>query len=118
MPNPVVHFEIQSNDPGKCQKFFGDLFGWHIDTSNPMNYGIVDTHDEGINGGIGDTMGGPNRVTIYAQVDDVDAYLKKAESLGGKTIVPRTVVPATVTFGLLADPEGNVVGIVEAEMPS
>ena len=76
MPNPVVHFEIQSNDPERCQKFFSDLFGWHIDTNNPMGYGFVDTHaeGEGINGGIGGAEGGSNRVTFYTQVDDVDAY--------------------------------------------
>ena len=31
-------------------------------------------------------------VTVY--VDDPDAYLKKIEKMGGKTIVPVTVVPA------------------------
>ena len=46
MPNPVVHFEVQSADAAKAQKFYGDLFGWHIDASNPMNYGMVDTHSE------------------------------------------------------------------------
>ncbi len=120
MPNPVVHFEIQSNDPERCQKFFTDLFGWHIDTNNPMGYGFVDTHaeGEGINGGIGGAEGGSNRVTFYTQVDYVDAYLKKAGSLGGKTIMPRTVIPQTITLGIFADPEGNVVGLVEAETPS
>ena len=118
MPNPVIHFEIRSNDPAKCQKFLGDLFDWPIDTNNPMGYGFVDTHAEGINGGIGGTEGGPNRGTFYTQVDDVDAYLKKAEGLGGKTILPRTVIPQTITLGLFADPEGNVLGLVEAETPS
>ena len=42
MPNPVVHFEVSSADAEKAQKFYGDLFGWHIDANNPMNYGMVD----------------------------------------------------------------------------
>ena len=46
MPNPVVHFEIQSNMAEKLQPFYTDLFGWHIDANNPMNYGMVDTHAE------------------------------------------------------------------------
>jgi len=54
MPNPVVHWEIQSKNATNTQKFLADLFGWHIDANNPMKYGIVDTHDKGINGGIGE----------------------------------------------------------------
>ena len=47
MPNPVVHWEILSEDPGKIQEFYANLFGWHVDTNNPMDYGMVDTHSEG-----------------------------------------------------------------------
>jgi predicted enzyme related to lactoylglutathione lyase len=46
-------------------------------------------------------------------VPDVKAALKKAESLGGKTVVPETEIPNMVTFGLFADPEGNMVGVVK-----
>ena len=50
MPNPVVHFEVLGKDGKKSQEFYTNLFGWHLDADNPMSYGIVDTHDEGING--------------------------------------------------------------------
>ena len=51
MPNPVVHFEIQAKDSKGMQEFYSQLFGWHIDDNNPMDYGMVDTHAEGgING--------------------------------------------------------------------
>ncbi|MDP6403546.1 MAG: VOC family protein, partial [SAR202 cluster bacterium] len=117
MPNPVVHFEIQTKDAVRCQKFFADLFGWHVDANNPMNYGIIDTHDEGINGGIGQTDG-PNMVTFYVQVDDIQAYLDRAESLGGKAILPETVIPDMVTLALFSDIEGNTVGLVKSEQPA
>ena len=111
MPNPVVHFEIQSNQAEKLQKFYADAFGWHVNADNEMNYGVVDTHsDHGIGGGIGPTQGGPNRVTFYIDVDDLQAYLNKIESMGGKTIMPPTELPQ-VTLALFADPEGNVVGL-------
>ena len=114
MPNPVVHWEIQSKQPEKVQEFFAKLFDWHVDASNPMNYGMVDTHAEGgINGGIGPTGGGTNQVTFYVQVDDLQAYLDKAESLGGKTIMPPTEIPGVVTMAMFADPEGNVIGMIK-----
>lgn len=114
MPNPVVHWEIQSKDPKKIQEFYSELFEWHVDSNNPFDYGMVDTHSEGgINGGIGGSNGEPNRVTFYAQVDNLQAYLDKAERLGGKTILPPTEIPDTVTIAMFSDPEGNVIGMIK-----
>ena len=62
MPNPVVHFEIQTQEPEKVQKFLADLCNWHVDADNhPMNYGVVDTHAGGISGGIGPAQSANHR---------------------------------------------------------
>ncbi len=118
---PVVHFEIMGKDARKLQSFYGKLFGWEIQNIEAMNYGLVQAIANGtevgkgsIGGGIGQTEGGaPGYVTVYMQVDDTDAYLKKAESLGGRTIMPTTEIPNMVTFALFKDPEGNIVGLVK-----
>ena len=113
MPNPVVHFEVLGKDGKQSQEFYANLFGWHIDTNNPMNYGMVDTHAEGgINGGVATSDGTP-RVTFYVQVDDINAYLEKVETMGGKTVMPRMVIPDMVTLAQFADPDGNIIGMVE-----
>ena len=56
MPNPVVHWEIMSNDKSKgeeLQRFYSELFGWKIDADNPYSYGVVDTQtDRGIPGAV------------------------------------------------------------------
>ncbi|HVS42954.1 MAG TPA: VOC family protein [Candidatus Dormibacteraeota bacterium] len=115
MGNPVVHFEVIGKDGPALQKFFGDLFGWNVNTDNPMNYGIVDT---GVPGGIGGGIGsGPpehaGHVTFYVGVDDPQAYLEKAEQLGGKAMMgPDEVAPGTV-IALFSDPEGHVIGLVK-----
>ena len=71
MPNPVVHWEIATNNVDKSAEFYSKLFDWHVDSSNPMNYGMVDTHAQGgINGGIGDE-GGRTGVMFYVEVDDL-----------------------------------------------
>ena len=56
-------------------------------------------------------------VTFYVQSDDLEASLKKAESLGGKVVMPVTTIPAMVTLALFADPDGNVVGLVHSDVP-
>ena len=52
-------------------------------------------------------------VTFYVQVVDPYETLKKAESLGGKTVMPPRDVPGGPTMAQLADPEGNVIGLVK-----
>ena len=48
--------------------------------------------------------------TFYVQVDDIPAALAKAESLGGKTVVPAVTIPQG-SFAWFADPDGNTVGL-------
>ena len=115
MPNPVVHFEIMAKgDRNKAQQFYSELFGWHVNPEEAMNYGVVDTHSdgEGIGGGIaGD--GAFTGVTVYVQVDDLQATLDKAEGLGGRTITPPMEIPGVVSLAHFADLEGNVIGLVK-----
>lgn len=115
MPNPIVHFEISGKDPKQLQSFYGSLFDWKVDANNEWNYGMVDTETPGtgIAGGIGGAMDGQSRVTVYTQVPDLQAYLDKAEKLGGKTIMPPTEIPGAVTMAMFTDPEGNVMGMVK-----
>ena len=116
MGNPVVHFEIMTKDGPAAQKWYADLFGWSIDANNPMGYGVVNTqaNDTGIGGGIMSTTDGmPAMLTIYIAFDDRQAYLDKVTSMGGKTVVPVTVIPHMVTFAVFSDPQGNQVGIVK-----
>ena len=116
MPNPIVHWELNADDAKKAKEFYGKLFDWHLDSNNPMDYGMVDTHTErGINGGIHHSADAPKGVTIYVEVEDLQAYLDKAVSLGGKVVMPVTVIPNMVTMAQFADPQGNVVGMVKSE---
>ena len=108
----VVHWEVQAKDPATQQRFFGELFSWEVDTNNPQSYGMVasagkDTIGGGIGGG-----DGQSRVTIYVQVDDINATLAKAEELGARTVMPRTDIGMIVMAQFL-DLEGNVIGLVE-----
>ena len=117
MANPVVHFEVTGKDGKKLQDFYRGIFGWKVDASNPMNYGIVSAEDTGggIGGGISAGDGQTdNLVTVYIAVQDPEATLKKAESAGGKTVMPVTEIPGMVRLAQFADPEGNIIGIIDA----
>ena len=113
----VAWFEVTSDDPGRAQKFYGELFGWTI-TSAPGadGYGIVDTGagEKAIGGGIGASAGpqDPTGVKIYLRVDDLEAYLTRAEQLGGKRVgEPMELPEGWGTVAVLTDPDGNQVGL-------
>ncbi len=110
MPSPVVHFEIGCRDAAKTQQFFSELFGWQMQAAGPAV--MINTgSSSGIQGHISTLGHEPFHYTIfYVQVDDLQAYLNKAQSLGGKTLVPPVEIP-TGTFAWLSDPEGNTVGL-------
>jgi hypothetical protein len=79
-----------------------------------MKYGIVDTGGRpgGINGGVDPARDGSKRVSRYAQVEDLQATLERAEHLGGKTILPPTEVPGGPKLAMFADPAGNITGLL------
>lgn len=116
MGNAVVHFEVIGTDTEQLNKFYGELFGWHVEHMPEMNYGAVDTHaGTGINGGLGTSQDGAQFVTFYIEVDDIDAVLAKIEKAGGKTIQPKMEIPNVVTFAQFSDPAGNRIGLVKNE---
>jgi len=116
MGQPVAFFEVISKDAGRAQKFYAGLFGWQVAADPAMGgYGLVDTGagEDAIGGGIGpSTEPGDAGVKIYMRVDDLDDYLDRAERLGGKKLVPPADLPGGYgRFAVLADPDGNPVGL-------
>jgi hypothetical protein len=118
MPNGVTHFEIMSKDGKKLTQFYSKLFGWEIQWSKEIKYGIVKAQDKGIGGGIGTKeKKGKWGVTFYVDVDDVDAYLAKAKKMRAKVIVPKTTIPGMVEFAVFKDPQGNIIGLAKNLAP-
>jgi predicted enzyme related to lactoylglutathione lyase len=108
MAHPVVHFEIGCKDSKKTQEFYKSLFGWNITEAGPA--AMIDASG-GPTGHISALDHEPHHYTIfYVQVEDVQAYLDRAQKLGAKTLVAPVPIP-TGTFAWLQDPEGNTVGL-------
>jgi uncharacterized protein len=114
MPHPVIWFEVLGKDGEALSRFYGDLFDWKIDPT-PQNYFMATPEGERPSAGIGsDPSGGPGHVTFYAEADDLQEMLDKAESLGGKTVMPPTEPMEGTQIALFADPEGHVIGLVNS----
>lgn len=117
MAHPVVWFEILGQDSLALQAFYRELFGWiPKDEPGPPPYRQYGPpNGQGIPGGIGQPYLGVDRpwVTFYVSTPDVAASLQRAVGLGGKVVIERTALP-DVTLGVFEDPDGHVVGLVEA----
>ena len=115
MGNPVTFFEVVGRDAEALQSFYGDAFGWEMRPSIP-NYAMAHPGGEGgINGGVGASPeGGQGHVTFYVEVPDLEAALIKIEGLGGSRVMGPTDIPEGPSIAMFADPEGHVVGLLEA----
>src|SRR5216683_6988846 len=118
MGQPVEFFEVISPDAERAQKFYAELFGWQVTADPAMGgYALVDTGagEGAIGGGIGPAAAGAGEgagVKIYMRVDNLDAYLDRAEQLGGQRLVPPTDLPGDFgKFAIFTDPDGNQVGL-------
>ena len=109
MGNPVVHFEVIGKDAAALQRFYGDAFGWKIEPAGPSYAMAIPGTEGAINGGIGSP-----HVTFYVEVASLDDALATIKRLGGKCCVEPMDVPGGPRIAMFADPEGHVVGLVQA----
>ncbi len=116
MGSAVVYFEVGGPEDQPLIDFYRELFGWGLQrVGEGINYTLIDTKGGyGLNGGLGKSGTGAPWSTFYVEVDDVQAALDKAASLGGKTVVPVTEIPGFGTFAMFDDPDGLLIGLSKA----
>ncbi|HBO42929.1 MAG TPA: glyoxalase [Planctomycetaceae bacterium] len=115
----VVHFEIPADDLARAKKFYQNLFDWKMEAyaggDGEDEYLVVSTTDgegkEGMGGGMM-ARHSPQQTTInYIGVPSLDEYVAKVESLGGRIIMEKTLVPGHGHFVHCLDTEGNAFGL-------
>jgi uncharacterized protein len=114
MPHPIVHAEIRSSDADATRAFFGQLFGWTYPQEGAFpGYTFVDTGDpNALYTAISPLQGDGDLVTFFVGVEDIAASMAHAVELGGRVVQDAVKVPG-VTFGLIADPQGHIVGLAQ-----
>ncbi len=111
---PVVHFELGGSDAAALDEFYRGMFGWQTTHMEAMNYRLIQQESGGIGGGIFQHMDGmpPNAPSVAVRVDDLQAYIDKAVSLGGTALMQPCEIPGG--FGSLAifnDIAGNRISL-------
>ncbi|MCH7472012.1 VOC family protein [bacterium] len=112
--NQICHIEIVTQNQEASQKFYGDLFGWKMN-SHGGEYTLFNP-PSGVSGGFtapGSSL--QSGTCIYIQVDDIEAKLKEIEEAGGEIVNPKTQISEDVGyFGMFKDPQGNLIGLLSS----
>lgn len=106
---PVMFFTIFGAEAEPLRRFYSELFSWKLDTGGQFDVSAKTP----LSGQIGKSVA--PEVVIYVGVADIKATLTKALELGGTVRYPRFEVPGVAVLGVLKDPAGNSIGLVEME---
>ncbi|MFC4912678.1 VOC family protein [Actinomadura gamaensis] len=113
--NSVAWFEIGTEQVADTRRFYGELFDWtfNLDEDGTLKYHEVTAPGaDRPSGGILQSDGHfPDYAIFYVVVRDVAETVGRAESLGGKVIVPPTTNDAGLTFAQLQDSAGHHFGV-------
>ena len=109
----IVSIHIPVQNPETDSQFYAQLFGWKLQP-HPSGAPLFQLAS-GVTGAFvkaGEAGYEAGKVVVYVSVDDISATLDRAQTLGGKMLVPYTPMFKD-GFGILADPSGNPIGLCD-----
>lgn len=112
----ITHVELPSDDLGRAQRFYAELFGWELQQTPEMpDYAMFQSGPDGLGGAIGlRGRSAPERLRLYVEVDSLDATVARTLELGGSVSVEITDVPGMGRYAAVVDTEGNEIGLWES----
>jgi uncharacterized protein len=111
--------ELMTTDPKAAAAFYGQLFGWGVETSDMGSGGpyhvlkVGGTSVGGLMGMPSDAGSMPPHWGCYVTVIDLNATLSQCSQLGGKTLVPAMDVPNVGRMAVIQDPQGAVLNVMQ-----
>lgn len=119
--NPVIHFDIPTDDSSRAREFYASAFGWQMTQLGPEmgDYVLaytVETDEEtrmpakrgAINGGLHARTEDDRYVKLTILVDDIRESMRKIEAAGGTVLGEPVELPGVGLFVSFLDTEGNV----------
>jgi len=116
----VTHFEIYAEEPATLVEFYRQLFRWKLERVPGLDYWRIETGAASagsVPGGLTHRpIAGTRGWVHYVHVKSLDDAVAEAEQLGAIVLRPKTAVPKTACYAVLADPEGNIFAIYETDL--
>lgn len=110
--------ELDTRDIPAAKAFYGEVFGWEPNDLDMEGMSYTEWRVGG--SAVGGMMPMPEMVPaevpahwlVYFAVDDTDAVVAKASTIGANTLVPPTDIPPG-RFSVLSDPDGAVFAVIK-----
>ena len=111
--------ELHCADGAKAKAFYTDLLGWSTQEMEMpgMTYSVIMNGEDKV-GGFPSMPAETPRWLPYVTVDDVDARIEKAKSLGATVIGEPMSVPGVGRMATISDPAGGVIALITYETPT
>ncbi len=118
-PGSFCWNELYTRDIAGQREFYTKLFGWTFDTmpdSSGEEYTVFKNGDSPAAGMMeikkewGEV---PPNWSVYFAIEDCDAAIEKATSMGGKTVMPAMEIENVGRFVFLQDPQGAYFAVIQ-----
>ena len=127
--NPVVHFEMPSDDQARMAEFYQKAFGWKTkmlgaEMGNYVLATTTETDDKGMIKTPGHINGGffPRKAdwpeqhpSIVISVPDIKKSMMKIKECGGKVLGDPMQIPGVGQYVSFIDTEGNRASILQPD---
>lgn len=114
--NPIVFWELASHDAEKSVKFFEDVFEWEVPMNERLGFYTTNVGEdaEAIDGGIFTLKKAKLPfLTLFIQVEDIDAKARKIEECGGNLIEPPHALDSGASICLFNEPSGVTFAMIQ-----
>ena len=112
----ITHIDIPVADMEAAAGFYGPLFGWRI--AGPPgfeDYPMWQAPNGVSGGGLAPRAEDFTQPRSYVEVDSIEATLAAAVAAGGRVVMDKDPISDTSWWAVIADPDGNHIGLYEGE---
>jgi predicted enzyme related to lactoylglutathione lyase len=113
--NPIVYWELASNNAEKSVEFFKKAFGWNFEYDEKTTIHELPREENQFRGGGIFTFKQAKLpfLTIYIEVDDVYKKEKEIEKLGAFIVIPAHEINPGVYICLFNEPSGVTFAMIQ-----
>lgn len=110
----ITHIDIPVSDLGRGAEFYSALFGWQISEPPGFEGYPMWRAPNGISGGgLAPRDDGFTQPRSYVEVDSIDDTVAAAVAAGGHVAREKSPITETSWWAVIADPDGNHIGLFE-----
>ncbi|MDN4477324.1 VOC family protein [Demequina sp. SYSU T00039] len=110
----ITHIDIPVSDLAAASGFYSTLFGWRIaEPPGFEGYPMWQAPNQISGGGLAPRSAEFSQPRSYVEVDSIDDTVALARANGASVLMEKSPISETSWWAVIADPDGNVIGLYE-----